>query len=326
MKWHIDWFLIGILCAAFLAWLFPDPGIRGSWLHPEILTTAGLVMVFFLHGLALPFEKIKAGILHWRLHLAVQATTFIFFPLCGLAALALFAPSASPEVKTGFFFLCALPSTVSSSVALTAVAHGNVAAALFNASISSIIGIFATPLWMNIIYKTQESVPVGQVIFDLVLCLLMPLIVGQLSRPLLSEWAVRHKPFINRMDRGVILLLVYTSFCGSMKMHVWNQYGISFPVIVLLSSLLLFFIAFQFTSFLSALFKFSFNDKIAIVFCGSKKSLAQGVLMAQFMFPHNPALGVILIPIMIYHSLQLFLSSMLASRWKHQHFTSQTPA
>ena len=165
MKAKIDWFLTGMIAAILLAWLFPTPGAKGGAMHPEILVKAGVALIFFLHGVALSFDKLKAGTLRWPLHLIVQVATFVFFPLLGLALLAIFGRFLPPNLHLGFFFLCALPSTVSSSVAMTAAARGNVPVAVFNATLSSLIGIFLTPLWIGLVIGTSGgSLPLGKVI------------------------------------------------------------------------------------------------------------------------------------------------------------------
>lgn len=321
-----DWFLIGMLAAVLLAWLFPEPGAQGGWLHPELLVKLGVALVFFLHGVALATDALKAGASRWKLHLVVQGTTFLFFPLLGLALMPLGGHLIPADLQMGFFFLCALPSTVSSSVAMTAAAKGNVAAAVFNATLSSLLGIALTPLWMTFVPHQGTMPPLGGVILDLMLWLLLPLMLGQLSRPLLGGWASRNKPLIHVLDRGTILLLLYTSFCDSVQWGVWTGHSPLLLIETLLAVLALFFIVLWFTQALCHRLGFDHADKVAAVFCGSKKSLAQGVPMAQLMFAGNPALGMILLPIMLYHPLQLLICGVLAGRWAKQSAAQSTSA
>jgi sodium/bile acid cotransporter 7 len=316
MKFKPDWFLTGMALAVVLAWLLPQPGAAGGWLHPELLTKAGIALIFFLHGIALSFAALKAGTLRWPLHVVVQASTFLLFPLLGLATIALLDGRVSPELKLGLFYLCALPSTVSSSVALTAAARGNVAGALFNATLSSVIGVFLTPLWVTLVLKTSGQMQaLGPVIVDLVKWLILPLVLGQLSRPLLAAWAARNKRGINVADRVTILVLVYTSFCDSFVQGVWSHHGWGTLALVLAGSLVLFTIVMLTTGAASRALGFSREDRIAAMFCGSKKTLASGVPMARLIFGAHPAIGVILLPIMIYHPLQLVICGFLAQYW-----------
>ena len=169
--------------AVFLAWRFPDPGAKGGFLHPEIVTKIGIALIFFLHGLSLSFEAFKSGAFRWKLHLVVQTATFLLFPALGELLLLVSGSSVTPDLQLGFFYLCVLPSTVSSSVALTAAARGNVPAAVFNATLSSLIGIFITPLWISWRLKSGGvPMPYGKVILDLVIWLLLPLILGQMGK------------------------------------------------------------------------------------------------------------------------------------------------
>ncbi|MBE7539109.1 MAG: bile acid:sodium symporter [Opitutaceae bacterium] len=316
MRLKVDWFLGGMAAAVALAWIFPDPGARGGWLYPEILTKAGIALIFLLHGLTLSFASLKAGTVQWRLHLVVQITTFLVFPLIGLATLWAVGGRLSPALRTGVFFLCALPSTVSSSVAMTAVARGNVAGAVFNATLSSLIGIFVTPLWIGLLLTTGgQRLRLGTVILDLIIWLLLPLVLGQCLRPFLGELAARYRRYISLVDRLTILLLVYTSFCDSMKQGVWTNQGAGMIAGIALGSCALFALVMSLVNAVSRALHFSEEDRIAAIFCGSKKTLASGVPMAQLIFGSHPGIGLILLPIMVYHQLQLIICASLAGKW-----------
>ncbi|MDX2186879.1 MAG: bile acid:sodium symporter family protein [Opitutaceae bacterium] len=314
-----DWFLAGMVIAVLLAFLFPEPGARGGWLHPELLTKGGVALIFFLHGVSLSFAALKAGTLNWRLHLVVQSTTFALFPVLGLVLLGGMKAFGWEDLAFGFFYLCALPSTVSSSVALTAAAGGNVAGAVFNATLSSLLGIFLTPLWVSFALSASgQSLPLAKVILDLVLWLLLPLALGQLSRPLLSRWTTQHKSRIQQADRATILVLVYTSFCDSVREGVWSGQGWAKVLATTLLCYGIFQLILAISGRVAKLLHFSREDTITAQFCGSKKTLASGVPMAQLIFVGHPGLGLILLPIMIYHPLQLLLCARLASAWSRE--------
>lgn len=316
MKFKPDWFLLGMIFATVLAWAFPEPGAAGGWLHPEFVTKAGVALIFFLHGLVLSFAALRAGALNWRLHLLVQACTFLLFPLVGLGLKAVLGGRLSAELSLGLFFLCALPSTVSSSIAMTAAARGNIAGAVFNATLSSLIGIVLTPAWVAWVMKTSGGAPpILPVVLDLLRWLVLPLALGQALRPLLGQWALQHKARISLVDRVTILLLVYTSFCDSFKQGVWT--GRAGGQLALLTGvcLALFAVVMFVTSAASRALGFPREDRIAAMFCGSKKTLASGVPMAKLIFGAHPGLGLILLPIMIYHPLQLVICGLLAQRW-----------
>lgn len=315
MKPKFDWFLVGMIAAVALAWAFPQAGAPGGWLHPELLNKIGVALIFFLNGVALSFAAMKAGALRWPVHVTVQATTFVVFPLVGILLTTVAGGWIAPELAIGFFYLCAVPSTVSSSVAMTAAARGNVPVAVFNATLSSVIGIAVTPLLIGWrLHTTGASLPLGGVILDLIVWLLLPLAVGQLSRPLLAEWALANKKLIHRVDRGTILFIIYTSFCDSIMRGIWSgRYDTILAAVV--GSLVLFYVVFFIVGAIARAAGFDAGDRIAAIFCGSKKSIASGIPMAQLIFTGDPRLGLILLPLMVYHPLQLVICGVFAGRW-----------
>ena len=316
MQWKRDWFFIGMLVAAVLAWVYPSAGAQGGWLYPEILTKAGVALIFFLHGMSLSFEAMKQGAMNWRLHAFIQIAVFLLFPAIGLGLMFLTKGWLSDDLRLGLFYLCALPSTVSSSIALTAAAGGNVPGAVFNATLSSLLGIFLTPLWIKVVWQgSGASMPLGAIVLDLTLWLVLPLIVGQILRKWLAAWAKRNKSWIGVIDRLTILLLIYTSFCDSFVFGVWTKHGSIAVVASAVISVILFYFVLYVLGIVSDRFRFNREDRIAALFCGSKKSMATGVPMAQLMFGANPALGLILLPIMIYHPFQLIVCGILANNW-----------
>lgn len=317
MKFKFDWFLKGMLVAVALAFIWPEPGAKGGFLQPELLNKIGIALVFFLNGLGLSLAAMKDGALRWKVHLLVQGCTFLIFPILGLGILAMSGSWMSPPLQTGFFYLCALPSTVSSSVALTIAAGGNIAAAVFNATLSSLIGVVLTPLWMAVVLKQGgANFAVLPVIIDLLIWVVLPLVLGQLSRPMLGVWASHHKARIQIVDRLTILMLVYTSFADSVQQGVWSKYGPLVLIETVVGCILLFAIVLGLMLWLARTFSLPVADRIAAVFCGSKKTLASGVPMAHLIFGSNPAIGMILLPIMIYHPLQLAVGGALAQHWR----------
>ena len=316
MKIKFDWFMIGMVLVTGLAWLFPGPGASGGWMQPALLTKGGVALIFFLHGAALSFAALKAGALNWRLHILVQLSTFLFFPLVGFAAVYFLADHVPAGLSLGVFYLCALPSTVSSSVAFTAAARGNIGGAVFNATLSSLLGVVLTPLWIGVVLKTTgQALALGSVMWDLVRWLVLPLALGQLARPLIGAWLKKYKPYIGSVDRVTILLLVYTSFCESFQRGLWSSNGTGNLLWVMALSVVILALALTATTWGARTLGFNREDRIAAIFCGSKKTLASGVPMAKLIFGAHPAIGLILLPIMVYHQLQLLVCAVLAERW-----------
>jgi sodium/bile acid cotransporter 7 len=315
-RFPLDWFLVALVLVVLAAVLWPAGGAKGGPLHIDWVSSYGIAIVFFLYGLTLVPEKLRQGMGHWRLHLTVQLGTFVLFPIVVLALglpLKRFIPT---EVWTGFFFIAAVPSTVSSSVAMTSLAKGNVPVAIFNATLSSLIGVFLTPLLMAwFVTTTGSSLPLGQVILKVVLLVLLPVALGQIARRWLAAWATRNGGWLKFVDRLIILAIVYGSFSDSIAAGVWSEHDFRLIVEILVGVVGLFFIVYGLMKIPCRLFGFNREDTIACLFCASKKSLATGVPMATLMFGSSPALGLIIAPLMLYHFCQLVIVSVIANRY-----------
>jgi sodium/bile acid cotransporter 7 len=311
-----DGFLLGLVLVVIAAILWPDPGAKGGFLHMDFVATYGVAVVFFLYGLTLAPEKMKKGMWHWRLHLSVQLCTFVLFPVIVLALQAALRPVYPPEVWLGFFFIAALPSTVSSSVAMTSLARGNVPVAIFNATVSSLLGVFVTPVLMAWYANTTGAgFPLGPVILKIVLLVLVPIVVGQFARRWLAPWAHRNGRWLKLADRAIILAIVFNSFSDSVKAGIWTANDLFLVVEIIVGVIVLFFIIYELMKIPCRLLGFDREDTIACLFCASKKSLATGVPVATIMFAGNPALGLIIAPLMLYHFCQLVIVSFIANRY-----------
>jgi len=311
-----DWFLGGMIAAVVLAALLPGLGRTGGPIHAEKLANAGIFLVFFFHGVGLSAAHLKAGVTRWRLHLLVQTFTFAVFPLLWLVLDTVAGRWLPDDLSLGFLYLCAVPSTISSSVAMTGVARGNVAGAIFNASLSSLLGVVLTPLLVGLLARTTgQALSWTDAVLKLAVLLVLPLALGQLLRPVLGAWFSRYKRYTNTFDRLVILLLVYASFCDSVEAGLFTRYGGGLLAVTLAGAALLLAVVLWMTTRAARLARFDTEDEIAAVFCGSKKTLASGVPMARLLFGAHPALGLIVLPLMFYHQLQLIVCSVLAERY-----------
>lgn len=311
-----DWFLLGMLAAVVLAALFPEFGASGGPMHADVVADVGIFAVFLLHGLGLPAAQLRAGVVTWRVHVVVQAFTFVVFPLLWWLGDVLVGRWLPADLSMGLLYLCAVPSTISSSVAMTGVARGNVPAAIFNASLSSLLGIVLTPLIIALFASaTGQSLSMGQAILKLSTLLLLPLALGQLLRPLVGGWFARYRPYTNAFDRVFILVLVYSSFCDSIASGLFSDYGAEVLGMAFVGAVLILAIVLVLTTRTARVLGFSKEDEITVVFCGSKKTLASGVPMARLLFGASPALGLIVLPLMFYHQAQLLVCSLLAERY-----------
>ncbi|CDG86019.1 sodium Bile acid symporter family protein [Janthinobacterium agaricidamnosum NBRC 102515 = DSM 9628] len=282
------------------------------------ITTIAIGALFFLHGAKLSKEAVLSGVMHWRLHLLVLASTFVLFPLIGLALRPLALTFLSPDLYMGILFLCALPSTVQSSIAMTAMARGNVPAAICSASASNFIGIFLAPVLVGLmVVQGAQSKSSLDAVLSIVMQLLLPFIAGQFMRRWIGRWVDRHKPLLKYVDQGSILLVVYTAFSEAVSEGLWHTLSVTTLVSLALISLLLLALVLIISTLISRRLGFSKEDEIAIVFCGSKKSLASGVPMAKVLFSTR-SLGMVILPLMLFHQIQLMVCAVIAQRYNRR--------
>ena len=312
-------FILGLILAVVLAFLFPAPGAQGGLLHADLVNNFGIALILFLQGLSLSLEKVKTGAGNWRLHGVIQAFTFGIFPLIGLlfhAVVPLLWGSEPPAIRDGFLYLCVLPSTISTSVVLTAVAGGNTAAALFNAAFSNILGVFVTPVLVQLLMsKTGQSTPIGPLLLKITLLTLLPFFAGMGLRPLVLGWVDPHKRWVARISNTVIVFIVYSAFCDSVENRIWATHGFSMTLLVFAFVAILFFGMSLLIYVSCRLVGLNREDFIAAYFCSVKKTLAMGVPLAILIFGKRSDLSLVLLPIMFYHPLQLFVNGLLANDW-----------
>ena len=312
---HLDPYLVAIVGMVALASTFPCRGQVASGFSRASMAAVGLL--FFLHGARLSREAVWHGLSHWRLQVLILAATFVLFPLLGLAARGLVPQVLSPQLYLGLLFLCTLPSTVQSSIAFTSIARGNVPAAVCAASASSLLGLLITPLLVGLLVQTHGGTSIGGGVMGIVLQLFAPFLAGQLAQRWIGEWIGRHERVTGFVDRGSILLIVYTAFSESVANGIWRQIDLRSLVAVGAVDLVLLVLVLTIVTFASRRLGFSREDEIVIVFCGSKKSLASGVPMVNVLFPAQ-AVGMIVLPLMLFHQIQLMVCATLARRYLSQ--------
>ncbi|KHN56232.1 bile acid:sodium symporter family protein [Pectobacterium fontis] len=310
---RIDKFLLVLVLVVVTASVLPAQGIAKVFF--ENLTTAAIALLFFMHGAKLSREAITAGMGHWRLHLVVFASTFLLFPLLGIGMSLLSPVVLTPTLYLGFLYLCALPATVQSAIAYTSMAGGNVAAAICSASASSILGVFLSPILVGLLMHTQGGeTDTLHAIGSIIMQLMVPFVIGHLSRPLIAKWVERHRKLINITDRSSILLVVYVAFSEAVVQGIWGQINVWSLLAVVGCSLVLLAIVLVVNTLVARKLGFNTADEITIVFCGSKKSLANGIPMANVLFP-AAAVGAMVLPLMIFHQIQLMVCAALAQRY-----------
>jgi len=302
--------LLGVI---LIASFFPVKGALA--VSVDHLSTLMIALLFFMHGAKLSREAVVAGMTHWRLHLLVLGVTFAVFPLLGIVLKPALLTVLTPDLYLGMLYLCLLPSTVQSSIAFTSVARGNVPAAVCSASASNLLGIFITPLLVSLLIKANsDGHSSADAMLKIVYQLLLPFVAGQIMRPYLQAWITRHASVLKMVDQSSILLVVFVAFSEAVVQGLWHQVPTLMLLTLLLISAVILALVMGFTTMISRRLGFTKEDEITIVFCGSKKSLASGVPMAKVLFAGG-SVGMVLLPVMLFHQLQLMVCAVLAQRY-----------
>ena len=314
-KVGINGFLLGLFAAIFLAWLFPFAGSNQSPVPWKPIINVGIGLVFFLYGVKLDPAQLKVGLKNWKLHVLIQLTTFVVFPLLVLAIVP-YLSWIDEDFRLGITYLSVLPSTVSASVVMVSIANGNIPGAIFNASISSLLGVVITPFWMGfLVDSTDVQMDFLPTLGELSIKVLLPVIVGIFLHSWLFPKIEKHLSALKYIDQTVIMIIVFTSFAQSFSQDVFSPYKSSVLLEIGATMLALFFLVWLVIEILCRLLRFSWEDRVTALFCGSKKSLVQGVVIGKVIFPDPATLGLVLLPLMLYHIQQLIAGSIIASRF-----------
>lgn len=304
-------YMLMLLGTVILATVLPVSGLAAQVVSK--ISLGAVALLFFLYGAKLKSEVIVAGMTNWRLQAMVLVTTFVVFPLLGFGLVAVFGQWLPPELALGMLYLSILPSTVQSSIALTAMARGNVPAAICAASLSNILGVIVTPLLAAWLLATKGVPFDAMSIVWICVQLLLPFALGQALRPWIGARIEKAKRLTTFVDRGSILLIVYSAFSAGVVGGIWSRVEPASLVLIIALDLAMLFIVIGFVSFAGRKAGLDRADRISLLFCGSQKSLASGVPMANVLFA-GPSAGLIILPLMLYHQFQLFVSAAIAQR------------
>jgi len=313
----LDRFTILLFIMVILASFVPVSGQAAEVFSS--ITTIAIAILFFLHGAKLSREAVVEGLMHWKLHTLVFAFTFALFPIIGLWAKPILVPLLGQELYWGFLFMCFLPSTVQSSIAFTSVAQGNVAGAVCSASFSNIVGMFITPVLVAffILGQSQHGFDPTSSIMQITLLLLVPFILGQILRPWVFPQMKKMPKIVKIFDQGSILMVVYGAFSSAVVAGLWHQVSLTTLLLLIIACSVLLTVVMLLALFVPRWIGFDKADQKTIFFCGSKKTLASGVPMAQILFIGQP-IGMIVLPIMIFHQIQLMVCGIVANMWSKQ--------
>jgi len=311
----VDLFIVYLLLSVVLAYFFPGMAMYQEGLPLHTVTTIGVSLIFFFYGLKMSLAEIKRGLRNWRLHLLVQSITFLVFPLLILAFRPFIHTHLQEQFWLSFFFLAALPSTVSSSVVMVAIARGNLSAAIFNASLSGLIAVIITPLWMSMFLSFESTASFSEVYWGLIKEIIIPIILGLLLQRYWGSWAKKYTKALSNFDKTVILMIVYMSFAESFSNGIFQQISNMYLLGVFAGVIVLFVMVYGLVGLISGKLGFNREDRIVALFCGSKKSLTHGSVFGKLLFANSASAGLYFLPLMLYHAFQIFVITFIAQQY-----------
>lgn len=317
-----NWFLAGLVIAVIAAFLFPEAGMSGGWLRSEITTKLAVALLFFIRGALLPLAELRRGILQWQLHLLMHAYIFLVFPLGTLLLVTILEPAGllPPEVRVGFLFMATLPTTVSTAAVFTSLANGNTVASVFNATLSNCLGVVIVPVWMAwLLQREAETAALGPTIWQMFWLVIVPLAAGQLIKPFAGGALWRRRRALEVASTVLILYVIFAAFANSAASGLWRDHGWNVFAVALVLSLFVFAAATAVVAGHARIVRMSRSDFISLLFCAPQKTLAGGVTLANVLFARDPGLGLILLPLLLYHFIQLFAGGIFLRRLQDGH-------
>ncbi len=313
---HIDFLLPGLVLMILVARFFPFQPEYSAVFPMKEITFWGIVLVFLLYGFKLSPNELLRDLSNWRLHVLTQATAFVILPLLIIALYPFFKNSDYFDFWLALFFLSVLPSTVSMSVVFVVKNNGNLGGAIFNSSISGFLGMILTPLWMSVFMHEAVS---GDERLDLILKLVqqifVPVVLGMSVRHFLPHVALWCLKKFKNFDKMIVLLIVYSSFSNAFNNDLFSVVPLSQMLILVAGVVSLYLVVFELSQFFGRILKFSQEDQIVLLFCGTQKSLVHGSVFALLLFQEAEMQTFALLPLMIYHAFQLLFASYKSIVW-----------
>lgn len=305
----IDSYMMLLLVTVALGLALPARGVAAEALGQ--ITYVAVALLFFLYGAKLDPASVRAGLMNWRLQGLTFAATYLVIPGLGLGIAALFGPLLGPQVTMGVIFLAVLPSTVQSSIAFVSIAGGNVPAAICAASLSNLVGVVLTPVLVALLLHAGDGGISLDAIIRIGTQILLPFVAGQVLRPWVGGFVRNRKTLTLVVDRGAILLIVYSAFSAGTVSGLWSEIPAAALIALIAVMLVMLAAVFGLMAGAGRVFGLPPEDRAVLFFCGSTKSLASGLPIATALFPPE-TVGATVLPILVYHMAQLLICAMIA--------------
>lgn len=305
----VDVYILLLLATVVGGVILPAEGIVAAGLSH--ITFWAVSLLFFLYGAKLDPYAVRAGLTNWRLQGLTLGATYLVFPVIGFALALVFGSILGTTVTMGLLFLAFLPSTVQSSIAFTSVAGGNIPAAICAASVSNLVGVLLTPLLVALFLHQGGGGFSLDAVGKIGIQLMLPFIVGQMLRPWIGGFIKRHNLITMIVDRGSIMLIVYSAFSASTISGLWTATPLS--TLALLLAIVWVFLALIMGAMIAVgnLAGLNSPERAVLFYCGSTKSLASGLPIATALFSPE-VIGAIVLPLLIYHMSQLLICALVS--------------
>jgi sodium/bile acid cotransporter 7 len=307
----IDLMVRLLVLAILLASVLPATG--GAREIAQGVSNGAIFVLFFLNGLRLPRGEVLDGMRHWRFLMPLLVWCFGAMALAGKGLELTLVDGLPSLAALGFLYLGVLPSTVQSATAYSSLAGGNLASSVVAAALTNILGVFVcAPLFAAM--GGGGAVDMGlEGLIRVFAILILPFAIGQALQGKMSGWVASNRDVVTWMDRLSIAIAVYVAFSGAVEQGLWTTVGLAEWAILIGGVCAMLTFGFGGAWLVGHWLGLSRGDRIAFLFAGSHKSVAMGAPLAAVLFPPQVA-GMVLLPLLVYHLLQLVVSAPLATR------------
>ncbi len=297
--------------AILLAFILP---VQGEWRSvAQLVSNAAVFLLFFLNGLRLPRHEVIAGLTNHRLLYPLVAWCFGAMTLAGWAVWQLGTGWMPPLLALGFLYLGCLPSTVQSATAYSSLAGGNVASSVVAAALLNVVGVFVTAPLFSWIAGGEGGELHADGLVKVATILLLPFMLGQIAQGWLGGWVRAHRQLATWFDRTSIAIAVYVAFSGAVEQRFWSRVDSPGWLWLAGGTAVLLVFAHGGAWLLGGALRLDRANRITMLFAGAQKSIAMGAPLASVLFPPAVA-GVVLLPVLLYHLVQLVVAAPLAQR------------
>lgn len=296
-------FPVGLLLALAAAMLQPGPG---AMLEQMGLVPWMVVTIFLVNGYQVDLGRLPRGGKLLPAAILGLLISLLISPVVGLAVVSVLGLPVG--VSLGLVVMATVPPTLSSGIVMTGMAGGNVAKALFLTMLLNLVGVFTVPFMLELTLGSAGLVSLSAwpVLRQLVLLVLIPFVAGMLLQRVL-HFPHQHG-LLRYLPSTCVIATVWMS--ASASSDALKGLEIAVLLFVLIGSFAVHGTLLVLCWLSRFLYRPARSEWIALLFTASQKTLpiALGVLAIM-----NESPGMAMVACVVFHFVQLFLDSMIAS-------------